>query len=129
MSLVKVTGLSNLEGTKSLTTDQIIDRASCVAWVNFNGTTNVGGNCTKRASFNVSSVTDNGTGKYTINFATAMPDANYVYTHAYSSEVNVQHTIGFLSSQQAASLSLWHYNVTDSTKLTDKAWVSVAVFR
>jgi len=49
----------------------------CRAWVNFDGTTNVGGNCTIRASGNVSSVTDNGAGNYTVNFTTAMPDANY----------------------------------------------------
>jgi hypothetical protein len=47
------------------------------AWVNFDGTTNTGGNCTIRASGNVSSITDNGTGNYTVNFTTAMPDANY----------------------------------------------------
>ena len=50
---------------------------ACRAWVNFNGTTNVGGFCTIRASGNVTSVTDNGTGDYTVNFTTAMPDANY----------------------------------------------------
>ena len=49
----------------------------CRAWVNFNGTTNVGGFCTIRASFNVSSVADNGTGDYTVNFTNALPDANY----------------------------------------------------
>jgi hypothetical protein len=49
----------------------------CRAWVNFDGTTNTGGFCTIRASFNVSSITDNGTGDYTVNFTTAMPDANY----------------------------------------------------
>jgi hypothetical protein len=49
----------------------------CRAWVNFNGTTNVGGFCTIRASFNVTSVADNGTGDYTVNFTNAMPDANY----------------------------------------------------
>ena len=49
----------------------------CRAWVNFNGTTNVGGNCTIRASGNVSTVADNGTGDYTINFTNALPDANY----------------------------------------------------
>jgi hypothetical protein len=43
------------------------------AWVNFNGT----GTVAIRNSFNVSSVTDNGTGDYTINFTTAMPNANY----------------------------------------------------
>jgi hypothetical protein len=44
------------------------------AWVNFNGT----GTVAIRASFNVGSITDNGTGDYTVNFANAMSDANYV---------------------------------------------------
>jgi len=43
------------------------------AWVNFNGT----GTVAIRASYNVSSITDNGTGDYTVNFTTAMVDANY----------------------------------------------------
>ena len=46
------------------------------AWVNFNGT----GTVAIRDSFNVSSITDNATGNYTINFTTAMPNANYVAT-------------------------------------------------
>jgi hypothetical protein len=45
----------------------------CRAWVNFNGT----GTVAIRASGNVTSITDNGTGDYTVNFTTAMPDANY----------------------------------------------------
>jgi hypothetical protein len=45
----------------------------CRAWVNFNGT----GTVAIRASGNVSSITDNGNGNYTVNFSTAMPDANY----------------------------------------------------
>jgi hypothetical protein len=46
---------------------------ACRAWVNFNGTSTVA----IRASGNVSSITDNGTGEYTVNFTTAMPDADY----------------------------------------------------
>ena len=46
----------------------------CRAWVNFNGT----GTVAIRASGNVSSITDNGAGDYTVNFTNAMPDANYV---------------------------------------------------
>jgi len=46
---------------------------ACRAWVNFNGT----GTVAIRASGNVSSITDNGVGDYTVNFTTAMPDANY----------------------------------------------------
>jgi hypothetical protein len=45
----------------------------CRAWVNFNGT----GTVAIRASGNVTSITDNGTGDYTVNFTTAMPDTNY----------------------------------------------------
>lgn len=43
------------------------------AWVNFNGT----GTVAIRASFNVSSITDNGTGDYTVNFTNPLADANY----------------------------------------------------
>lgn len=43
------------------------------AWVNFNGT----GTVSIRSSGNVSSITDNGTGDYTVNFSSALPDANY----------------------------------------------------
>ena len=48
---------------------------SARAWVNFDGT--VAAASMIRASGNVSSITDNGTGDYTVNFATAMPDADY----------------------------------------------------
>ena len=51
---------------------------TCRAWVNFNGT----GTVAIRASGNVSSITDNGVGDYTVNFTTAMPDANYVVTNS-----------------------------------------------
>ena len=46
---------------------------TCRAWVNFNGT----GTVAIRGSGNVSSITDNGTGSYTVNLTTAMPDVNY----------------------------------------------------
>ena len=45
----------------------------CRAWVNFNGS----GTVAIRGSGNVSSITDNGAGDYTVNFTTAMSDANY----------------------------------------------------
>ena len=51
---------------------------ACRAWVNFNGI----GTVAIRASGNVSSITDNGTGNYTVNFATAMPDSNYAVATA-----------------------------------------------
>jgi hypothetical protein len=44
----------------------------CKAWVNFNGST-----AAIRSSYNVSSITKNGTGNYSINFSTALTDSNY----------------------------------------------------
>ncbi len=64
MSTLKVTTIQNLSGTEVYTAK---------AWVNFNGT----GTVAIRASGNVSSITDNGTGDYTVSFITAMPTANY----------------------------------------------------
>lgn len=49
----------------------------CRAWVNFNGT----GTPAIRGSGNVSSITDNGTADYTVNFTTAMVDANYAVVY------------------------------------------------
>lgn len=48
----------------------------CRAWINFNGT----GTVAIRDSGNVTSITDNGTGDYTVNFTNAMPDTNYCVT-------------------------------------------------
>lgn len=50
----------------------------CRAWVNFNGTGTVAIN----ASGNVTSITDNGVGDYTVNFTNAMPDINYSFNGA-----------------------------------------------
>lgn len=72
------------------------------AWVNFNGT----GTPAVRAGGNVSSITDNGTGDYTVNFTTAMPDADYAvsgncfYTIGYTTAPGVQiHTLAASSAR------------------------------
>ena len=74
MSTLRCTNLQDTSGSNSLTTAQIYNGAA-KAWVNFNGS----GTVAIRAQFNVSSITDNGTGDYTVNFTTAMPDANYSF--------------------------------------------------
>ena len=56
----------------------------CRAWVNFNGT----GTVAIRASGNVSSITDNGTADYTVNFTTALADANYGVTGIAQNTLN-----------------------------------------
>ena len=68
----------------------------CRAWVNFNGT----GTVAIRASGNVTSITDNGVGDYTVNFTTAMSDANYSMP---SSSANTAPTMSIASPQLAAT--------------------------
>ncbi len=70
VAAARITGALNATGSAPI--------YACRAWVNFNGS----GTVAIRASGNVSSITDNGTGDYTVNFTTAMPDANYCFTGA-----------------------------------------------
>lgn len=72
MSTARFNTLQNAAGSKSVPVDTVVD-GSAKAWVNFNGT----GTVAIRAAFNVTSITDNGSGDYTVNFTTAMADANY----------------------------------------------------
>ena len=70
MSTLKV---NNITDTSGGTSNLKIDGAA-KAWVNYNGT----GTVAIRDDLNVSSITDNGTGSYTVTFSTAMANANYV---------------------------------------------------
>jgi hypothetical protein len=101
---------------------------SARAWVNFNGT----GTVAIRSSGNVSSITDNGVGDYTVNFTTAMPDANYAAV-SESNAVGVggssyQSLLSF-SSQTASSVRFTSVGDYPSAGNNDKDNVSVAIFR
>lgn len=80
---VTVTGTGSVGGNLSFNSGygSSVVAYGCRAWVNFNGT----GTPAIRTSGNVSSITDNGTGNYTINFSTAMPDINYAAVGSASS--------------------------------------------
>ena len=65
---------------------------ACRAWVNFNGN----GTVAIRASGNVSSITDNGTGDYTVNFTTAMPDANYTVSGAIGDGTSMSSSLSMI---------------------------------
>ena len=71
------TGAVNVDASDNLQFDSGFGSTAtaygCRAWVNFNGT----GTVAIRESGNVSSITDNGLGDYTVNFTTAMPDSSY----------------------------------------------------
>jgi len=65
VAAARITGALNATGAAPI--------YACRAWVNFNGT----GTVAIRAAGNVSTITDNGPGDYTVNFTTAMQDVNY----------------------------------------------------
>jgi hypothetical protein len=101
----------------------------CRAWVNFNGTGTVAIN----ASGNVSSITDNGTGLYTVNFTTAMPDANYsINCLASGSNVIIAHlngsTAGGAPSVKTTSAAQIRIATAGNTAI-DCADINVSVFR
>ena len=101
------------------------------AWVNFNGT----GTIAARASSNVSSLTDNGTGDYTVNFTTAMTDANYsLQCTARFGGPSVQNQAffkGSTSSQTASSVRFnFNFHITNAgLSDQDAELVNVAVIR
>ena len=96
----------------------------CRAWVNFNGT----GTVAIRASGNVSSITDNGTGDYTINFTTAMSDANYSSVVSGGNKPN-GYTVGTSEASAPTSSSFRVYNSYAGVGVQDATYVFAAVFR
>jgi cold shock CspA family protein len=96
----------------------------CRAWVNFNGE----GTVAIRSSGNVSSITDNGTGNYTVNFTNAMPDVNYsVPFSAAGSGTVVSDTIG---GPYLYSTSSFRINTRGGNNAqADRSIISCAVFR
>jgi hypothetical protein len=97
----------------------------CRAWVNFNGT----GTVAIRASGNVSSITDNGTGSYAVNFTNPMPDVNYAVQLAagdFSTGFAVIAGPGASNTTSSARVSTWNGGFTTPQ---DSTYVYVAIFR
>jgi hypothetical protein len=106
----------------------------CKAWVNFNGTSTV----SIRASYNVSSITDNGTGNYTINFTSALADANYAVAFSVGgggAGLNAGFVAGVLTSTQYGvasnkTASAVQFTTGDYTAtLRDLGEIYVSIFR
>ena len=97
------------------------------AWVNFNGS----GGASIRASGNVSSVSYNGAGDYTVNFSTGMPDANYSITISAMRALNGTEGMiagpAFAGNFVAGSCRI--VTTSDSGARGDGSYVCVAVFR
>ena len=111
MSTIKVDTIKNTSNVEVYT---------CKAWVNFRGTSTVA----IRASGNVSSVTDSGTGIYVVNFETAMTDASY------STVVTCEQAeFAGMGSPTTSSITVHCVTRQDSLSRVDNEFMNVAVFR
>jgi hypothetical protein len=103
----------------------------CRAWVNFNGT----GTVAIRASGNVTSITDNGTGDYTVNFTTALPDANYSplvvqgNDNTGNSGVRGANVLATQVAPTNSAVRVGTWVSTGTRSAEDSAYVFVAIFR
>jgi hypothetical protein len=100
---------------------------SARAWVNFNGT----GTVAIRASGNVSSITDNGTGTYTVNFSTAMSDGNYAIGGLANHNTTATNSRGFIAawSTQMLTTSCRIRALGDGGSLIDFEQMNLIVLR
>jgi len=129
---VTTSGSLTLSGTVSVaalsTASGSAPSYSARAWVNFNGI----GTVAIRGSGNVSSITDNGTGDYTVNFTTAMPDTNYCGVGSgrrlisYKAYGNVCVKV---NSTSAADVTCGVEDTYSGEVMQDNEWMFAAFFR
>ena len=119
MSTVKFNTWQNTDGTENY---------KCRAWVNFDGT----GTVAIRASGNVSSITDRNTGRYTVNFTTAMPDANYsavIYNNAQGTTDGDSFSNDLLGGAGSRTTSSLNVTAFTGSAYADSALFDVVIFR
>jgi hypothetical protein len=120
---------TTISGTNGVTfpdsTSMQTGQQACKAWVNFNGT----GTVAIRAGYNVSSITDNATGDYTVNFTTAMVDANYSISGTATRSALNNYASFFSPWTTITASTLRIQSVNFAGGLEDSAHTSVSVFR
>jgi hypothetical protein len=119
MSTIKTETLST-PSNATVPVDTVVN-GTAKAWVNFNGT----GTVAIRRAFNVSSITDNGTGDYTVNFTTAMPDVNYATTVGFNNQASNNGANLKFTSSTTGSVSVQKF---ENNANVDCASVFVAIF-
>ena len=100
---------------------------ACRAWVNFNGS----GTVSIRASGNVSSITDNGVGDYTVNFSSALPDANYAALVTVRNSAGPLINVGTIELSNGPSTTNCRIESRriDTRALEDSTQINFAIFR
>ena len=122
MSTIKTETLST-PSNATVPVDTVVN-GTAKAWVNFNGI----GTVAIRRAFNVSSITDNGTGDYTVNFTTAMSDGNYA-TIISGDAYNTYTSIGYADvGSNHQNVAFTRFRTLTSTSAYDKPLYTLAVF-
>jgi len=107
--------------TKAALTGEIL------AWMRYRGDTNA-----LDGSGNVSSVTDNATGDFTMNFTSAMADANYaILTGVGYNDMSINVGITGSGGHQAPTTSTMRFcvNANYNSSLSDERYISIAIVR
>ena len=116
------------DGTNSTSSTNCI-QGSAKAWVNFGYVSSA---MTTRASYNVSSVTRNATGTYTINFTNAISDANYSVNYNIDLSLATTNNDALavnINSITTTSFKLYCYGGYAAGSLADQEYVACSIFR
>jgi hypothetical protein len=116
------TPTSSSHATTKSYVDGLVGGGGAKVWVNFNGT----GTVSIRADYNVSSITDNGSGNYTLNFSSSLSDANYAVLTTTGTDLGTRQTC-VVNSRSSSSTNIYSYN--DGGALLDTSYLGVAIFR
>ena len=133
MSITRINSLGITDGTivngdinasAAIASTKLTGVNDAKAWVNFNGT----GTVAIRASFNVTSITDGGTGIYTVNFTNALADANFSAVQTTGAGTGTgKLAVGYTDTPSTTTYKIKTVSFAGSDE--DQLYVSVAIFR
>lgn len=116
MSTIRVNAVQNTSG---------VEQYLAKAWVNFNGT----GTVSVRASGNVTNITDNGVGDYTINITNALADASYAVVGTCQHITANNNTAVSIWESTTPTVSAVRVRAATNGGVNDPAIVNVVIFR
>ena len=123
MSTLRVTNIQDESGSNASTAEEI-NKGRAKVWVNFNGT----GTIAIRDSFNVSSVTDNSVGDYTVNIDNALSHANYSVSCSLRTVISSAATAQIKSTSSLTTTSFTVICFTTGGNYADSPEIFASVF-
>lgn len=130
MSELRANTISDAAGTGPVT---LTGQYAAKAWVNFDGT----GTVAIRQSGNVASITDNGTGDYSVNFTAALTDADYSYLVSFTGAYNTSSVLPYgaylnataSATESAPTTGSFRFVTSRQAGVFDSKYINAATFR